>query len=752
MIRVFIAGCVVAWAASARAEAMLEESFPGGARRTAALVYEASCDLDVTLRGAIAEIELRQRFVHPGTAGVGADGVPDDERTTPLGVMYRFDAPRDAVITGFSIRAGGTTETALALPADAPASIAVPGSAIPADPGRLVWVGPDTYEVRLQPILPEREVITTTRMTAVASIEGGAIRLRIPSRASTRRLASCRGSVAALGGSGVSVGAVRVDGVPAPGRTRGAFTIEDKPVVIEAGVTVAGNDPVAWLQTEKLADGWFASALTVIAPIRRVAPTLPRRAVFVIDGSRSMELVGRHHTAHVVSSVASALPAGSRIEAVFYDHAARRLFGELRLVSPDSIAAITREVMSRPSTNGSNLRAALAETRSIASDATRELTQVIVLSDGLLGDVLGSDLVAALDGTPSAVDVLSVQLVPPNADRVSTAAMRAPVTAAGGNFVEIRIGIDDEAFASLAEWLRPGWTSIHAGDEVETPWSLRAGSGFVRTWIHRGTAAKRTVSGEGASSFAIRPRPAPRASVASLALAREPGHPLADSSTGSGRPDGARSRSEAVHPYASPKRALAVLATTGRAAKHRARMIKAGGPYEPIVEIREPDPQPPDAVATPAAQRPSAIDGQALRLLLRQQVQPKAYACYQRALGKTPTLTGTVRYSMHVARGEVTHVAIAGLGHAELDACLLEAGHALTLALPDLARNADDQAIVHYPIELVVADKKPIVILGDADSIAPLDIDGIEGGVPGRAPGGFHPDTKTPLGDLRPSK
>ena len=49
---------------------------------------------------------------------------------------------------------------------------------------------------------------------------------------------------------------------------------------------------------------------------------------------------------------------------------------------------------------------------------------------------------------------------------------------------------------------------------------------------------------------------------------------------------------------------------------------------------------------------------------------------------------------------------------------------------PDFTINADDQTLAHYPLTFNLADSKPTIVLGDADSTSPLDIDAIEGGVP----------------------
>jgi hypothetical protein len=110
-----------------------------------------------------------------------------------------------------------------------------------------------------------------------------------------------------------------------------------------------------------------------------------------------------------------------------------------------------------------------------------------------------------------------------------------------------------------------------------------------------------------------------------------------------------------------------------------------------------------------------------------------------------------VRFDLHLGRGEVTHADVIGLGDGPFDACLLDAAYRMTPPLPDLKINADDQTLVHYPLTFNLADHHPVVVLGDADSSSPLDIDAIEGGVP--APGhhgAVHVDASTPLGTMKP--
>ena len=101
-----------------------------------------------------------------------------------------------------------------------------------------------------------------------------------------------------------------------------------------------------------------------------------------------------------------------------------------------------------------------------------------------------------------------------------------------------------------------------------------------------------------------------------------------------------------------------------------------------------------------------------------------------------------------MGRGEVTQVTLTGIVSQSFEGCLEEAAYGLSVPFPDFAKNADDQTVAHYPLTFNVNEAKPVIILGDADSSSPIDIDAVQGGVPVDV----RANAATPLGDLRPSK
>lgn len=729
---------------TARAETGFDEYSETISRRPTQQLVEAACDLDIQVRGAVATFEARHRIQNPGPGALASS--------------YHFDLPRGATLTGFSLRADAGTEQALAVPG---AITVVDADARPVfgiDPAfveALPEGSPSQYVLRLQPLNEEREVTITLRYTALAEIRAGALRLVIPGRPTTGKLAGCRGSIRAVGGPGATVGVVRVGGTEAGTHGAASFTIDTKPVVIAADLVFAGREPVLWTQTEALSDGWSATVVTVAAPLVRAAPPRLRRALFVIDGSRSMELVGRHNTTQVIRKIAAALPANTAIDAIIYDRTAKRVLGAWKTSDAQALATIERELTTRAASNGSDLAGAFRLAHTAIDDGSRDTTMVIVISDGVLGDVDGQALTSALDGKAATIDVLAIVLDPASTQSPGAAALRTPVNLHGGAFVEVNVSELDGALDAVEEWLRPAWLELALGP-VTIPPTVRAGSGFTRSLLHRGTAPKLVLTGHGESPITISPRSAPRAPIATLVLADPTmvdGFVVAPDPNDADLQRGAKTRARALaqHPYARTGLAFALLSMTGKVAKSRLAVVKGGGPYERIVDVFDP-PEPLLVTQGVSTQpQPSAIARITLERLFRDQLQPKAYACYQRALGLAPKLAGTVHFDFRLGRGEVTSVGVVGLGDARLDACLLDAAYQLTLPLPDFTVNADDQTIARYPLTFAVSESRPQVVLGDADSTSPLDIDAIQGGVPGKR-GPIKVDTKSPLGGMRPSK
>jgi von Willebrand factor type A domain len=739
-MKLFWVWFVVGSASVAHARGAFEEYGAGVPQRPAEQLREASCELDVELRGAVAVVELRQRIANPGAA--------------PLAASFEQELPAGAQVIGLSLRESGAAAAAAALPVDA-ASPSVRGSTPgvdgvdPAFGTRLPGGG---YHVILQPIAAGRDVLVTTRYVAPVLPRAGGLRLVLPGRAGEGGAAPCKGTVRATPGPGATVRKIRVGGAEVAAAAA-PLTLGEKDVAIHVELAIASAQPIAWVQTQPLADGWSASLVTVLGP-PQVKSASSRRVVFVIDGSRSMDLVGRHHVTKLVNRIGAALPAGSEVEAILYDRRAARVFGDLRPATAENLAAIETAAGKRAAQNGSDLPGALALAKQVI-DGARGSAMLVIITDGVTGDVDGPALVRALGAKSSAVDVHAIVVNPGRTTSPGTAALRAPVNVYGGAYVEVRADELDEALSAVDEWLRPAWLELALGGHA-IPSEVRAGGGFARPILHRG-AARFSLTGHGDAKFTIAAAAAPAAPVAALALASATAADFAgkDEPTESELilAEPALQKARAAHPYAGGDRALAVLASAGRIAKSRRDVVAGGGRYERVIALDDPTPGL-SAAAAPAAPRaaPSAIARETLERMFREQLQPKVYVCYQRALGRNASLGGTVYFQLRMGRGEVTEVSLTGIGDGQLEACLLDAAYQMTPPLPDFSVNADDQTIANYPLTLQRRAEQAVIVLGDADSQSPIDIDAVEPGVPGRPRKVRPPDASTPLGGLRPSK
>ncbi len=710
--------------------ATFEEYATAAATRPAEQLYEAACDVDVELRGAAAIVEVRQRIMNPGPR--------------PLAAIHDFAIPAGGVIT--SLQVG--SEPAVAVPAGFKTAEVESSDVLGADPAMLRKLDNDHYELTLQPIPADHDVVITTRYTALATPRAGALHLVMPARAAVGKLTACKGSLRVTPGPGVTVQRIRVAGAAAGTRATAPFTVDATDVALDVDLEVSGKDPVLWTQTQALADGWSASLVTVLAP--RVKATGARRVVFIVDGSRSMDLVGRHNVGKVVHALGSALPAGAEIEAILYDRTATRVFGDVRLANPANLAQIEATIAKRGSANGSDIVKAFELAKQVI-DGARGQAMVIVVTDGVTGELADSALITALAAKTSLVDVHAIVLDPAHTSSPGAKVLRSPVNLYGGAYVEVAVDQLDDALVAIDGWMRPSWVELNlAGKPI--PSEVRGGSGFAQVILHR-TNTKLALTGHSDAPINVAARSAPAAPIAGFALATA----TADDFTGADDPNDAQvatgskvyEHAHTAHPIVDHEHVLAVLATTGRVAKSRRSMIAGGGRYERMVAIADPQRTTSFPVG-PAAVPSSAIARITLERIFRDQLQPKAYVCYQRALGTNAKLAGTVTFTLRMGRGEVTDVRVLGLGDPALDACLVDAAYLLSPPLPDFTVNSDDQTVANYPLTFNRREDQPVVVLGDADSTSPLDIDKIEGGVPGK-PRRVKVDARTPLGTLRPS-
>ncbi|MDQ3366700.1 MAG: VWA domain-containing protein, partial [Myxococcota bacterium] len=453
-----VAVALVTSGSVARGGAAFDEYSATVARRPASQLREAACDVDIELRGAVAVVTVRQRIVNPGPGALAASL----ELTLPAG----------AQVTGFTLRG----QRAVRVDAHAP-SIEGGTDVLGIDPA-VLQRDADAYRILLQPIAQDHDAMFETRYVMLAEPRGGALHLVLPGRPAAGLLTVCQGTIRALPGPGATVRKIRIGGLDA-GTSRAAFALAGRDLAIAVELAVAGTQPIAWVQTQPLADGWHASLVTVLGP--QVKPAGARRVVLLVDGSRSMDLVGRHNVVKVINRLGAALPRDAEIEAIVYDREVTRVFGELRPATPQNLAAIETAVTQRGSKNGSDIVGAFARARELV-DGARGQAMVIVITDGVTGDVDGAALTRALGAKTSTVDVHAIVLDPAATSSPETDALRAPVNLFGGAYVEVAVDRLDDALTAIDGWVRPAWLDLALGDAA-IPREVRAGGGFTHLLV-----------------------------------------------------------------------------------------------------------------------------------------------------------------------------------------------------------------------------------------------------------------------------
>ena len=729
---------------TASAEPALQEYGASIPLRPANQLVETSCDVDVVFAGAIVDVEVHQHLQNHGPSAFGA--------------ISELDLPANASLIGFALR-GSTTEVALGVPSAETAELVSASDVLGADPAIVQLAHTDSdrhrYRTIVQPIEPDHDVTLVTHWATTADIHDATLHAVLPGRPDAK---PCRVRIRAQPGPGATVKQIVVDRTPV---ARGAeATLGATDAKLDVELAFATNEPVAWLQSQALGDGYTAQAITVIAPPLRATPANVPRALLLIDGSRSMELVGRHNVQKLVHAIGAKLPANTQIEAIVYDRTPVRVLGAWRAADATSLAAIEAAVAKHPAVNGSDAAAALALAHTVIGDGTRGQAMIIAITDGAFGGFDNDDaLTHALGMKSDEVDLHAIVLDPHGMPSPDGGALHASVWTLGGTFVEISIDDLDDAMTALDSWLSPAWLELALGKDWQTvaehvPDELRAGGGFVRFEVSRRSEPV-VLHARRDARIAIPARVAPKAAVGQLALAlttdldfvtAETEYP-SDTETEAGHQR--RERLVARHPSVDRDHELAVLSTTGRVAKSRHQMVAGGGPYTRMIAIEDPQFPPEIVPNVTIGLGGSALDRSIVQRMLVDQLQPKAFACYERALGRSATLAGTTTIELDIGRGEIVRATHTSLGDATFDTCLLDAAYALSPPLPTPGYNVDDRSIVKYPLTFSVREQHPFVVPGDADSTSPLDIDKIQGGV---ARPKLDVETRTPLGNLRPPK
>jgi Mg-chelatase subunit ChlD len=709
----FAALLVASVASTAAADPMLYEWNAATPRRPAEQLRLGACAIDATFHGAIVEFELRQKIANP--------------TASELASAFELGLVPGATLIGVAV----DRATSIGVPVNPPAELRDSPDVLGADPAIAIRVGGlgSRYRVIMKPLASEREITLALRWTQVADIHDSALHARVPGRPDgvsclvTTKIEAVRGAIA---------------------KTPPVFTMSTDDAVIDVPLAIPGKAPIAWLASTDLGGGKVARALTMLAPALRT-DTGPRRALFVIDTSRSMELVGRGNVRRLVAAVASALPQGSELEAVLFDRSAERVLNAWAPNDAKTLAAIDQALAHHAAANGSDLGAAfaLAHTALAAPNGPRNQAIVIAISDGMFGQTSPEALAKQLGGSAESLDLYGLVLGPTGMTTPEAGdALRVLTSTYGGSYLAESVDDLDRALADLAGWLRPAWQDVAlAGASWNVPAELRAGTGFTVFGMAPATA-RITVKARGDKVLAISPATV-SAPIAALVLAQASRDDVAAGLDA----DHELAKLALEFPAADAEHDLAVLSTVGKVAAQRRQMIAAGGPYTRILEVADPAFDPVVPATVRAAAGGSSLDRTIIKRLLNDQLQPHAYSCYARSLGRMVSLAGTATFEIEMGRGEVTRVTVGGFeNNAEFAGCLADAAYGIAPPLPTPGYNVDDRTIVTYALTFTMRDHKPqVAATGDA-GVAPQGAPTAETARPR-----LDVDPSTPLGGVRPT-
>jgi hypothetical protein len=763
--RLPVPGLLLAIAAGAAGTARGDDSLgalddSGQERRD---VKEIGHEVEILVRGALAEVTVRQTFVNGGSSSCQ--------------LVYGFDLPAAAVVVAASATLGdGRSARSTAV-----ATRAVLRSADAADPGdrpdplllRLVARDPvdvlDTvvargrHELRLYPLVPGRATAVTTRWLAPLRYDDGRLTLRLPERGAAPELAGRAIAVRGVpDGTLAAPGQLWIGGRPvAPGERLPAGNGE-----LDIAASPSWRDrsqPVVHLGLDRSSPARAAGVLSVLVPPATAALPRPyRRVLFLVDTSHSMGAAGAAAAAAVLGHVLGGVPEAAAVQLVTFARRAQQ-HPALAGANQASLRSAMRQHLSTAAQEGgSALGAGLDAVRPLLAAAAADAgspTLLCIVSDGLTPRALTEQRAREhLGPLPPGVDLLAVVLVPDEAPRPDPT--RGPLAAlaraaARGRSVVLRHG----ELASRGPQLL---TALHAPAPLSRmrlvagqgrlrgallPEALAPGEGALVTfWLHGPGPVTLTALDRDAER-SLRPRTSPALQRAALALAlrfARPGDALLDGARDPAA-DGEELRAlqqleqashlaGAVTPYSSlvgldPRDGFARdrLALARRWGLHRFVRLAPGA--ERLAGLRPYEQRSAALPLVAGSHRTGELDSALLQQWLRRQLLPAARACARQAAPAGGPLRGHLLVALELARGEVQAASIARSTVPELLArCVMDAAYALQPPAPGPG-TAEPVILTRYPLHFGPRADRPAEVTDDTHPPAPVDGDPL-GGLP----------------------
>jgi len=710
-------------------------------------VSEASCVLDVRVRGVLAEVTTKQTVIaHKDTATA----------------IYTFDLPTGAAITDLRVTlGGGRTTRGVLVDADAALQTSSEVKGARPDVAMLRMIAIDgrrtRYELRVFPVQAGRSLSWAIDWVAPLQYSDGRLVLRVPPRGHANNLVTEKVVVSGRGpagfdgfesvvGSGVEVGKK----LPArfTGNLRQGVTVELVPRSRKSLPPRLDYGTVPITKNKSVVVG---SLMAPHSPSR--VSKLAFDLVIALDISKSMGEPGRRAALEVVRGLLDGAPKATQVQIVLFARKARTALGAPALNNAATRAKIERAIAGAALANGSNLAEALVVSTRLLTKSRAPRHRLVVVSDTLTP--LSQSPAAMVDLIDSKIlettDFAHVSVVPlggalPLREHVATSGL---TQRGAGRIMTVR---NFEARRKAPElwqrlWAMAPLTDIELsgkGALAQVPMPVLSASSGAFFAVMVNEASPRTLSAGAvadAKIVRVRGRPRPELKRHALALALASRMSL---------PGGWTEKSFlelAAKAHVVTRHSAFVAPYPGdRFAKERFAMARKWGPsqfrrYPNSASVAPAPPSfrfiaPPPSFKTVASRTvdraTGRLDKDILARLMQTYVVPRVHGCYRQSLVVAKNLRGHLTVVAELARGEVQSARIEGslVGPAKwaakVEACALDAAYSIRVPTVQLGRAADEINLVRYPLRFRIVDSKGRVIQGrpteeGADANDPLD-------------------------------
>jgi hypothetical protein len=729
----------------------------------------ALADVELTTEAGSSDVrELehrRQLTVRPLWLEVSDTHRFRNQGQRTLQLIYRFDLPEDAAITGVEVSDGKRSHRAVGI--DSAAAIRpLPDNTADAqrsDLALLRQIEAGRYELTIYPMDPGVAVTATIRAIVPTSLTDGRMAAKLPARGAlySANLAATKISARPSGWRSIK----RLDELTLNGKraTRLDIAAGDEAGLAVQARAIFGRGAGLDLGMSAVALDGELGALAIAGAAAPGSRVLGRylHAVLLIDVSASMGRSGLRAAAEVADAILANLPPTTRVAIVPFDRTARTVGRGFAANDHQIRGALARALAIDTLANGSDVLAALAradrliggrEATRLAADAriSGEPTAAAIsdaaaplrinarsafdrVSSYTRGEAVFFAVTVAADGRsfprPSAGpldELISRSGGAAFAVRAATASQQAPDIARqlgiANQLVGLRARLGDQAL-----------------DEIDMPDRLAPGSGFLTLapWAGappRAIAVTAAQRGSEVRESVRRSRdPALESAAAALVLHRlDPlrvaeAHQRAELRGGHEAPlsperDAARqiARAGVRHGVVTPYVSLVIPDPSDRFAAEQLAFVKKWGswlyrraptPSELAGDVEHRLWRGATQVASTGAGRtgPSlrgSIEPAVMRREIRAQLFRRMRSCYDRELRAAPRLRGSLTLQLDISDGEVRDVAISrgSIGRAGLRRCVINAG--FRFKPPRAAGDHETVYLVRYPFRFRVVGER----------------------------------------------